>query len=63
MAWGKPDCQILRLASVECGHPGVIVTASGNASCNNRGVARCTDVVAGCNIGVVVTCSGDHSTN
>lgn len=46
-----------------CGCPGVIVSASGDVSCNGRGVARCGDAVAGCNIGTIISCSGDVSTN
>ena len=42
-----------------CGHAGVIVGSSGNSYADGRGVARQGDPVAGCNIGVIVTGSGN----
>jgi hypothetical protein len=46
-----------------CGHTGMIVTSSPDTYCNNRGIARQGDAVAGCNIGSIVTASGDTFTN
>lgn len=40
-----------------CGHTGVIVGSSINSKCNYRGLARIGDMVAGCNIGVIITSS------
>ena len=45
-----------------CGHAGVIVSGSGLADTNNLPDARVGDAVAGCNIGVIVTGSPDHTT-
>lgn len=38
-----------------CGHTGTIVTASTTSITNNRGKARVTDAVTGCNIGNIIT--------
>ncbi len=46
-----------------CGHTGVVVGCSGDGRANNLGMARCGDGVTGCNIGSIVTCSGDTITN
>lgn len=45
-----------------CGHIGVIVGGSSVADTNNLQDARVSDPVAGCNIGVIVTGSGNHNT-
>jgi len=46
-----------------CGHPGVLVTGSGDVSINNRGKAYITSQVTGCNIGVVITGAPNHTVN
>lgn len=46
-----------------CGHPGVVVSCSSDGIDNNLGIARCGDAVSGCNIGSIVSCSGDTFTN
>jgi len=38
-----------------CGHPGFIISASGNHKTNSLGSARVGDSVTGCNIGVIVS--------
>jgi len=45
-----------------CGHVGLIVAGSSLADTNNLQDARLTDPTAGCNIGVIVTGSPDHTT-
>ena len=42
-----------------CGHPGIIVTSSFVSTLDNFGIARRSDVVVGCNIGVIVGGSPD----
>jgi uncharacterized Zn-binding protein involved in type VI secretion len=44
-----------------CGHTGTIVTASGTVYTNERGVARLGDYITGCNIGTIITASGNVS--
>jgi len=46
-----------------CGHPGMIISASGNHKTNNLGSARVGDNVSGCNIGVIATGNPTHTIN
>ncbi len=45
-----------------CGHTGVVISSAVFTNCNNLGVARIGDAVAGCNIGKIVTGSPDTYT-